>query len=142
MTQVDFYVLDQPGLPARNQLACKVADKAYRSGHRVYVYTSDRQQVQEFDQLLWTFSQGSFTPHAAYNGQIDNTQTPILIGDSEAPESWHDVLINLVDEVPSFFSRFERVVEIVAGDETRKKNARERFRFYRDRGYALQSHQV
>lgn len=142
MTQVDFYVLDEPGTPARNQLVCKVADKAFRSGHRVYVYTDDRLQVAELDQLLWTFSQGSFAPHEAYNGTVDNEQTPILIGDCEAPESWHEVLISLTPEVPPFFSRFERVIEIVAGDEENKKNARERFRFYRDRGYALQSHQV
>lgn len=142
MTQVDFYILEEPGAPARNQLVCKVADKAFRNGHRVYVYAGDRQQVQEIDQLLWTFSQGSFAPHEAYSGTVTNEQTPILIGDREAPESWHDVLISLVDEVPAFFSRFERVIEVVAGDEEHKKNARERFRFYRDRGYALQSHQV
>jgi DNA polymerase-3 subunit chi len=142
MTQVDFYILTQPGASARNQLVCKVADKAFRSGHRVYVYAGDPQQVQEIDQLLWTFSQGSFAPHEAYTGTLRNGHTPILIGDREAPDNWHDVLISLVDEVPDFFSRFDRVIEVVDGDEHRKKNARKRFRFYRDRGYALQSHQV
>jgi len=123
-------------------MVCKVADKAIRNGHRVYVYAGDKQQVNELDKLMWTYSQGSFTPHETYEGSISNELTPILIGSDEAPESWHDVLITLTDEVPPFFSRFERVIEIVGNDENEKKNARERFRYYRDRGYALQSHPV
>lgn len=142
MTQVDFYVLEQPGVPAQHQVVCKVADKAYRSGHRVYVYAEDSQQVRDIDQLLWTFSQGSFTPHEIFDGKTGDQTSPILIGDIEAPDTWHEVLISLSDQVPPFFSRFERVIEIVGGDEQQKKNARERFRFYRDRGYALESHQV
>ena len=142
MTQVDFYVLEQPDSPSRPLMACRVADKAFRSGHRVYVLASSQEQVKELDQLLWTYSQGSFTPHETYSGTIKNDLAPILIGADEAPESWHDILITLTDDVPPFFSRFERVIEIVGNDEDQKKNARDRFRFYRDRGYALQSHPV
>jgi len=142
MTQVDFYVLSDAEAKARNLWACKVADKAYRSGHRVFMLAANQQQVEELDRLLWTFSQNSFTPHETCQGSINNEQTPILIGDGEVPETWHDVLISLADEVPSFFSRFDRVVEIVPGDEEHKKNARDRFRFYRDRGYPLESHQI
>jgi DNA polymerase-3 subunit chi len=142
MTQVDFYILEQPDSPSRPLMACRVADKAFRNGHRVYVLASDPQQVTELDTLMWTFSQGSFTPHETYTGARENGLTPILIGAGEAPESWHDVLITLTEEVPPFFSRFERVIEIVGNDDAQKKNARERFRFYRDRGYALQSHPV
>jgi len=142
VTQVDFYILEQPDSPSRPLMACRVADKAFRNGHRVYLLASDPQQVKELDQLMWTFSQGSFTPHETFAGKIENELTPILIGAGEAPETWHDVLITLTDDVPPFFSRFERVIEIVGNDEEQKKNARDRFRFYRDRGYALQSHPV
>ena len=142
MTQVDFYILEQPDSPSRPLMACRVADKAFRNGHRVYLLANNPQQVKELDQLMWAFSQGSFTPHEAYAGGAENELTPILIGTGEAPESWHDILITLTDDVPPFFSRFERVIEIVGNDEEQKKNARDRFRFYRDRGYALQSHPV
>ena len=142
MTQVDFYILEQPDSPSRPLMACRVADKAFRNGHRVYVLVNDGQQAAELDQLMWTFSQGSFTPHETFSGSIENEQTPILIGTGEAPDSWHDILITLTEDVPPFFSRFERVIEIVGNDESQKKNARDRFRFYRDRGYALQSHPV
>jgi len=142
VTQVDFYILEQPDSPSLPLMACRVADKAFRNGHRVYVLASDGRQAEELDQLMWTFSQGSFTPHETYAGTIENEQTPILIGTGDAPESWHDILITLTEDVPPFFSRFERVIEIVGQDENQKKNARDRFRFYRDRGYALQSHPV
>ena len=55
----------------------------------------------------------------------------------------HDqVLINLRAEWPPFFSRFQRLVEIVSLDEEDCGSARGRFRFYRDRGYAIQTHDL
>jgi len=52
------------------------------------------------------------------------------------------LLINLGLDVPGFFSRFERVAEVVDGDETQKAKGRERFRFYKDRGYPLETHKL
>jgi DNA polymerase-3 subunit chi len=44
--------------------------------------------------------------------------------------------------VPPFFSRFHRVAELVDGDEEQRRQSRERYRFYRDRGYALENHPI
>ena len=52
------------------------------------------------------------------------------------------VLINLHDAAPPFFSRFERLAEIVGADEAGTAAARERFRFYRERGYELRTHNL
>ena len=67
----------------------------------------------------------------------------ILIGCGAVPEHgpW-DVLINLTDEVPEFFSQFHRLAELVAADEASRNAGRERFRYYRDRGYELHTHNV
>jgi DNA polymerase-3 subunit chi len=55
----------------------------------------------------------------------------------------HDeVLINLRDETPSMFSRFRRLIEIVSVEDADRAAARERFRFYRDRGYEIRTHQL
>jgi DNA polymerase-3 subunit chi len=59
----------------------------------------------------------------------------------EAPEE-HEVMINLAHPVPSFFSRFERVLEVVPAQEEPRTLARERFRFYKERGYPLESHDI
>ena len=53
-----------------------------------------------------------------------------------------DVLINLAADVPEFFSRYERVAEVVDANALRREQSRERYRFYRDRGYKLDTHQV
>ncbi|RDJ93817.1 DNA polymerase III subunit chi, partial [Lacticaseibacillus rhamnosus] len=41
-----------------------------------------------------------------------------------------------------FFSRFQRLVEIVGTDASDRQAARERYRFYRDRGYEIRTHQL
>ena len=56
-------------------------------------------------------------------------------GDDSFPH--YDMLISLHDECMPFFSRFERVAEIVGTDEKDSRLGRERFKFYRDRGYEL-----
>lgn len=140
MTQVDFYLQQDASGP--DLLACRLVDKAFRNGHSVYLLAASQQQAEALDQLLWTFSQGSFVPHHIQNDGKAADDVRVLIGTQEAPEHLHDVLISLAEDVPPFFSRFERVVEIVAGDETMRENARQRFRFYRDRGYPLQTHEL
>ena len=52
------------------------------------------------------------------------------------------VLINLQAEPPPFFSRFERLAEIVGIDEEDAVAARARYRFYRERGYELRTHNL
>ncbi|MCY1459034.1 DNA polymerase III chi subunit, HolC [compost metagenome] len=54
----------------------------------------------------------------------------------------HDLLINLGADVPGFVGQFERVAEIVVEEPSIRQSARERFRFYRERGYALQDHRL
>jgi DNA polymerase-3 subunit chi len=138
MTKVDFYILASG---SREHTACKLAEKAYQLGHRVYVHAASEEQARHMDELLWTFRDRSFLPHERYqHGQ--ETATPILVGAVDAPETDSEVLINLAPGVPLFFSRFLRVAEVIGTQEEDKQHGRERFRFYRDRGYPLDTHQL
>lgn len=141
MTQVDFYIL-QDGQPAARPLfTCRLTEKAFKQGHQIYINTASGQQLQQLDDLLWTFRDGSFLPHAVYAaGASDNA--PILLGHAVEPDGPSDVLVNLSSEVPPFFSRFSRVAELVDGDATRMDAARERYRYYKDRGYTLNTHNL
>ncbi len=144
MTRVDFYILDDDGADSREQLACRIAEKAYRLGHGVYIHTRNPQQAQQIDQLLWTFKQNSFVPHGIA-GTCPDATAPVLIGHQREPDTQHpprDVLINLDHDVPMFFSSFERVAELINNQPEHKASGRERFRFYRDRGYTLETHQM
>jgi len=139
MTRVDFYVLQGKNPQQRMQFACRLTDKAYRLGHRVYIHTESAEQSQALDDMLWTFQQNSFIPHAPYQA---DSETPVQLGHAAEPEASHQVLINLADDVPLFFSRFERVAELVNNDDRVRERARDRYRFYKERGYPLQNHEI
>lgn len=141
MTRVDFYIIEDSREQARQRLACRLAEKAYALDHTIYIHTDDRREAEQLDQLLWTFRDGSFIPHCLQDDKVAD-QATIVIGHDGEPEEHNQVLINLGNEVPAFFSRFERVAEVIAGDEQARQAGRARFKFYRDRGYELNTHNL
>ena len=141
MTKVDFYLLGAD-TDSRERIACRLAEKAWRLGNRVYLLAPDKSAALKLDELLWTFSQGSFVPHALCTNDHDAEVHPVLIGHNEPPATLHDVLISLTSEVPTWFSRFTRIAELVGAAENDKARGRERFRYYRERGYPLETHNL
>ena len=147
MTRIDFYVLPDDTAEGPLPTACRLCEKAVATGKRVHVHLPDANLAQDFDKLLWTYKQGGFIGHERAEAVQDHSlQKPplasVLIGHGEPLPSHQDVMINLGAEVPGFFSRFERVLEIVHGDAPTRLKLRERFKFYRDRGYTLETHKL
>lgn len=141
MTRIDFYILKTAAPLEGERFACRLAEKAYDQGHRLYLHVPE-EAASRLDELLWSFRAGSFVPHERLEGGEPDPDTPVHIGSGQTPGPHDDVLINLAPEVPLFFSRFQRVAEIVAGDEAQRAAGRERYRFYRDRGYPLKVHDL
>jgi DNA polymerase-3 subunit chi len=139
MTRIDFYVLQSQQSHSRELMACRIAEKAWQQKHKVHIHTGSKAQSQLIDDLLWTFQEGSFIPHEI--GTANSSLCTISINHDAEPEC-HDVLINLASDVPFFFSRFERVSEIIDQDPECQASGRERYRFYRDRGYELDTHKI
>lgn len=140
--QVDFYILQ--GEQRREMLACRLCEKAYRQGHKVFIHTDSVRQAQELDTLLWTFREGSFVPHRLANqAQQDAVPPAILIGwtGTGEPEGY-PVLLNLSASAPSFYQKFERIVEIVNQNAEIKSAGRQRFAFYREQGCNLHHHDL
>jgi DNA polymerase-3 subunit chi len=52
------------------------------------------------------------------------------------------VLVNLHSQPPPFFARFARLVEIVGADDEGIAAGRERWRYYKSRGYELRQHSL
>ncbi|MBU1664112.1 MAG: DNA polymerase III subunit chi, partial [Gammaproteobacteria bacterium] len=46
------------------------------------------------------------------------------------------------DEPPEFFGRFQRLLEVVSTEPGDRERARERFRFFKGRGYELATHDL
>ena len=139
MTQIDFYVLPRDGsLPVVNAVG-RIAEKAVSRGHRIFVSVCDEEQAHTFDSALWTFRAESFLPHALVG---DGSEEPVSIGWLEPPLEQNDVLINTTGVILDYFSRFTRVAEIVAPDDSSLASSRNAWRFYRDRGYSLSKHDL
>ncbi|HEX7029401.1 MAG TPA: DNA polymerase III subunit chi [Gammaproteobacteria bacterium] len=139
MTEIDFYVLADADESNRERLACRLAEKAFGLGHRIYLNARDAQQARALDDLLWTFRDGAFLPHALL---ADDATAPIVIGAGEEPAATPDLMINLAGTAPAFFTRFDRIAELVNEEPAVRDAGRERFRFYRDRGYSLRTHKL
>jgi DNA polymerase III subunit chi len=139
VTQVDFYVLADSGPRSRALFTCKLAEKAFSLGHRSFVHLASESAAQELDTLMWTFRDRSFLPHCLAG---EDAQAPVSLGFGQEPTHGFHLLINLSDEVPRFFSRFERVAEVMDASAQVRAQGRERYRFYKDRGYPLEAHKL
>ncbi len=141
MTRVDFYILATTDVASSERFACRLTEKAFLAGHRIYLNSTSQQQAEQLDQLLWTFRPGSFVPHCCTHARDEDV--PVLIGHGEEePGEISDVLINLAEDTPSFFSRFRRVAEIVTQEPEQRAKGRQRYRFYQERGYPLTHHNI
>lgn len=139
MTRIDFYVLDSNQTQARLQFACRLAYKAWEQNRHVYLYCASEAEAEQLDELLWSFRADSFLPHALHP---DQPAEAVVCGWGDDPTPHHDLLINLSNDTPDFFSRFNRLAEILVEHDPILTPARERFRFYRKRGYPLKTHQI
>src|SRR5262249_15439779 len=139
--RVDFYVLEEASPRARLRTACRVVEKAYLAGQTVLVWHTQVEELREFDDLLWTFSDGSFVPHEPLTaGGFD--AAPVLLSAGVAPPGAMDVLVNLAGEVPACASAAQRVAEFIDGDPERRQAGRARFRTYKERGLSPATHNV
>jgi DNA polymerase-3 subunit chi len=141
MTRIDFYILNQNTHHDRFFLSCRITEKAWHKKHRVMIQTSSEQEAMHMNQLLWTFRDQSFIPHELLP-RADMKTTPVIIGWGGDAAEECDVLINLATEIPPFFSRFERLVEIVDKDPAHKQVSRDHYRYYQERGYPLTNHKL
>ena len=139
MTRIDFYITREGEALGRERFTCRLARKVFGLGQALHIHAGDEVQLARLDEMLWTFSDTSFLPHARLGA---TPAAPITLDCTSPPEPVPGLLINLADEIPAFFSRFERLAEVVGGDPASRNMGREHFRFYRDRGYALQVHDV
>jgi DNA polymerase-3 subunit chi len=142
VSQVDFYVLAGSGDLARQQFACRLAEKAYRLNNSVHIETVSEQTAGQLDDLLWTFRDGSFVPHEIVTSLAAKPESPVTIGFAGLAPGSRDLLINLTESIPPAVASFARVAEIVSSDDECKARSRIRFVEYRDDGHTLETHKI
>ncbi len=136
--QIDFYLLAGSDVAQRAQFACRLAEKAFRLGHRIHIHTDDETAATELDALLWRFQPTAFVPHAIG----PDAQSDVVIDWRTPADNDGDLLINLTLTVPPFFAAFRRVAEIVVDSDALQRALRSNFRHYRDRGLTPTTHDL
>ncbi len=163
MTEISFHF----NAPDKVAYACRLLRKAVNSGAQVVV-TAPPETLASLDTMLWTLSPLDFIAHcfADANAALVSA-SPVLLGmpmakpqgqgtafalesaraDAQSITSTNvtakpPVLVNLGDTVPEGFERFERLVEVVGGSEEDRACARDRWKHYAHRGYAITRHDL
>jgi DNA polymerase-3 subunit chi len=137
MTRIDFYSNAEPKL----QVACRLVARFIQQQLRVVVYAPDENTARGFDKLMGTYQAIGFVPHCMAHHALA-PETPVVIAREDVELVHYQVILNLHADSPPSFSRFERLVELVGAGDDDRQLARGRFRFYRDRGYEINHHDL
>jgi DNA polymerase-3 subunit chi len=138
VTDVAFHF----NVPDRMVYTCRLLRKAVGNGAQVIV-TGHSDTLQALDAALWTFSAIDFVPHC----QLDSDAfvvavSPLVLAASLDSVPHQQVLLNLGEQVPSGFERFERVIELVGLIDEDRRQARGRWKHYTDRGHVISRHDL
>jgi DNA polymerase-3 subunit chi len=137
VTSIDFYFNAEDRL----QVACRLAGKALKQKQRMLIYAPEPEIAARIDKLLWTWPAIGFVPHCAVHAPLAG-ETPVLIGAGEQSPPGCELLLNLGAECPPHFERFTRLLEVVGVADEEKTAGRGRYRYYRERGYAIANHDL
>lgn len=137
MTSIDFYTHCTDPL----RVVVQLATKAWMQHGNVRVLTPDEPSTAILDGLMWKWPATGFLPHCRLASPLAG-ETPIILDHVPEHHGAAAVLVNLQPTPPSFFARFERLAEIVATDEASITAGRKRWKFYKERGYELRSHNL
>lgn len=137
MTRITFL----HGAGNRLQAAVAWLGQAARDGRRVLVFTPSEREMEQLDRLLWTQPATGFTPHCKAGTALAAETPVVLAGSIERPIDC-EFLLNLSEGIPPGFGSFEHLVEIVGTAESDRIAGRERYRFYRERGYPLEARDI
>lgn len=132
MTQVFFY----HGAADRIAAACALLGGAYAKKKQMLVFAPEKEVADSVDRYLWTHPALSFVPHCQAESALA-ADTPIIITDSLETIPQDERLMNLSREIPPGFARFQSLIEVVGQQEDDRTAARDRVKFYKDRGYEV-----
>ena len=128
---------------AQLTVACRITEKAWKAGSTVLIQHGDPTELGRLDSMLWTTgNEHNFIPHEIASEPPRLTGTPVVLNTGTGPSAPVDVLINLTPHLPERPELATRIIEIIDADPARRAAGRERFKAYRERGYALEKHDL
>ena len=137
VTTIDFYFNARRSI----QVACRLAGKALAQKKRMLIYAPEPEAASRIDKLLWTWPAIGFVPHCAPTTRSRPRRRCSSAADAGRVGDC-GLLLNLGARCPPHFERFERLLEVVVDRRAEREAARDRFRFYQARGYAISNHDL
>ncbi len=133
MTRIRFYTdLSEPlGMLHR------LCEQALARQRQVTLFLADAASAQATSDALWQWQPNSFVPHALATDS-HAAQSPVVLAWQAEHITQDDLLFNCQPQQVLFFGRFRHLFEIVGTQADAKAAARQRWAFYRDRGYQVE----
>lgn len=132
MTRIRFYT----DIPDRYGLILHLVEQALARERQVTIFVEHAAEAAQVSDWLWQQSSlfianvTADDPHAAF--------TPVVLAWLPEQIRQDDMLFNCQASLPKFFSRFRHVFELIGAAQQEKAAGRQRYAFYRDRGYEIQ----
>ncbi|MBA4740131.1 MAG: DNA polymerase III subunit chi [Burkholderiales bacterium] len=137
MTEIIFYTGIKDELP----FLIKLSEKTVKMRRNACIATRDPEHSKSVSEYLWSHDPTKFIPHSIGADELTNDLTTLELRHDDG-SSHLDILINLTPKTPDHFSSFQRLVEIVTDHKISIETGRERFKWYRDRGYDIKVHKM
>ena len=145
LTRIDFYYDVKDILSFASRMARKLYYERVISAKKPLVIRCKNQShCEEVSYSIQNFSKKDFLPCAEFSDERADLFPIILSTVSEMP-LWADdiiVLLNLDTKIETTFSSYFRVIEIVDQTELNRQKGRERYKYYKERGYEIFGHRV
>jgi DNA polymerase-3 subunit chi len=138
-----FYLFPETSITECLRDVCHLVEKCYLDGKKVFIQSPISNVLQQLDDLLWTFHDTSFLPHAFFQSNeqiIENFN--ILLGNGDNVPLNQNVLVNSCGSTLNCYKQFQQILEIVPNDESIKAVARERYKLYQTEGLKLSNHKI
>ncbi|MDI9335848.1 MAG: DNA polymerase III subunit chi [Gammaproteobacteria bacterium] len=137
MCEIEFHFNVQDKKPYLYQLLLRAYQKHFR-----YAVVTRESDLHALDTFLWTYQATEFLPHCIYTSSIAQLKhSPIVLFSTNCSSisCFTDIpyLIQDTEEPWTCFSSFEKVMEIVSTEEQDKYHAREKWKYYKQKGYPM-----
>jgi DNA polymerase-3 subunit chi len=134
MAEIGFYHLRTTPL---ERALPNILERALAAGHRVVVVAGSAERVEHLDDLLWTYNDASFLPHAsARSGHAE--RQPIWLTTADENPNRASMLVLVDGATSARLGEYARCCDIFDGnDETAVAAARQRWKAAKAAGHPL-----
>jgi DNA polymerase-3 subunit chi len=134
MTEIRFYHLQNQ---TQAQVLPLLLSKALERGMRIVVKLRDEGQVEQLNDVLWTYNPDSFLPHGSQKDGNAALQPVWLTASEENPNN-ASVLITGQGAESAMQNNFDLCCELLNGQDAQDlESARTRWKSYKDSGYTV-----